>query len=108
MLSDVTIVRVLSCFIKKERYILNPLSVNVAYTPHEGDVTCSRCGASNGLCVFERGENLLQNRVKSYEQKCGREGGGIRVKPIARNRCAKVEFTQTKTDFSKRAWHLKG
>jgi len=25
----------------------NPLSDNVEYTPHGGDVTCSRCGALN-------------------------------------------------------------
>jgi len=26
--------------------LFNPLSADVEYTPHEGHVTCSRCGAS--------------------------------------------------------------
>jgi len=27
-------------------HVINPLSANVEYTPHDGDVTCSVCGAS--------------------------------------------------------------
>jgi len=31
---------------KFQNYVVfNPLSANVGYTPYEGDVTCSRCGA---------------------------------------------------------------
>jgi len=29
-----------------EAISFNPLSANVGYSPHEGDVTCSRCGVS--------------------------------------------------------------
>jgi len=48
-------------------FTINPLkSANVRYTPHKGDVICSRCGASyhhNGLRVFERGVDSLQNGI---------------------------------------------
>jgi len=53
----------------RQRKTFNPLSADVEYTPHEGDVTwgdvtCSHCGASyRQNRVFERGENLLQNDV---------------------------------------------
>jgi len=50
----------------------------------------------NDLRLFERGENLIQNGISFC------------VKPIARNRVAKVEFTQRrKTDFSKKGLALK-
>jgi len=46
--------------------MLNPLSANVEYTPHEGDLTCSHCGTSYRRSHFERGENLLQNGILHF------------------------------------------
>jgi len=47
----------------------NTLSANVGYTPHVGEVTCSRCGPrtgkiiKNGLRDFE---SLLQNGILHF------------------------------------------
>jgi len=53
--------------------LFNPLSTNARYTPHESDVTCSRCGASRtakslkkASVLIERGENLLQNGILHF------------------------------------------
>jgi len=54
--------------------------------------TCSGCSASyrqiikNSLCIFERGENLLQNGILHF----------ILDSDFVRNRVTKLEFTQTK------------
>jgi len=39
---------------------INPLSANVGYTPHEDDVTCSRCGILLKMAsVFLKEEKIL-------------------------------------------------
>jgi len=49
------------------RVYINSLSANVVYTRHDADVALApRTGKiiKNGLNVFERGENLLQNGIQ--------------------------------------------
>jgi len=81
----------------------------VAYTPHEGDVTCSRCGASavvaprtgkivkNDLRVFERGENLLHNGTLCLDSVNHQK---LRLKVRI--------YADEKPTILKGIWHLKG
>jgi len=84
---------------------LNPLSVPVGYSPHKGDVPFSCCGAS-----------YRQNHYKCPPSFCKRRKFAtkwcisicVHVKSIARNRVAKIEFKETKTDFRKSSLSLNG
>jgi len=38
-------------FLKISTLLFNPLSANVVYTPHDGDVTCSRCSPRTGKSI---------------------------------------------------------
>jgi len=71
----------------------------VEYTPHDGEVICSGCGASygqncHGLNVFERGEKFLSSKLYTVH---------FRMKS-----CYKVRIhTDEKLTLLKGAWYLK-
>jgi len=65
---------------------MTPTSLVEAVAPRTGKII------TNGLRVFERGENLLQNNILHFVT-------------ISRNRVTKLEFTRRKTE--KGAWHLR-
>jgi len=46
---------------------INPLSASVRYTPHEGDITCSCCGASyKKLIVLKMASVVLKEENICY------------------------------------------
>jgi len=73
--------------------VINLLSANVEYTPHEGDIK------NNDLRVFERGESLLQNGILHFALDS--------VNHQKRRWKVRIKADEKQT-FLRGVWHLKG